>query len=116
MRASGWFPRRPPRKRSARGTTRSSPSPTGMVCGSAAPRASTSIRMRPACRRSPIKTPTRPAPAHESVIDPLDEPFVAGDVVKQLAQQVAVEHDLPVLAHDRLSPPLGLDLPAGDGI
>src|SRR6266849_791480 len=51
-----------------------------------------------------------------SVIDPLDEPLVAGDVVKQLAKEVAVEHDLPVLAHDCLSPPLGLDLPASYGI
>src|SRR5207249_10799394 len=51
-----------------------------------------------------------------SVVNALHEPLVTGDVVKQLAQQVAVEHDLPVLAHDRLSPLLGLDLPAGNGI
>src|SRR6202022_3077968 len=51
-----------------------------------------------------------------SVIDPFQEPLVAGPVVVQLAQQAAVEHRLPVLADDRLLPPLRLDLPPRDGV
>src|SRR5260370_41088231 len=51
-----------------------------------------------------------------SVIDPLHEPFVAAEVVEQLAEQRAVEKRLPVFAHDRLLPPLGLDLPPRDRI
>src|SRR3981189_2458497 len=51
-----------------------------------------------------------------SVIDPFQEPFVAADMGVELAQQVAVEHRLPVLADDWLLPPLRLDLPPRDGV
>src|SRR3989454_5534722 len=54
--------------------------------------------------------------APPSVIDPLHEPLVASDVVIELAQQCVVEHDLPVLADDRLVPPRGFDLPTGDRV
>src|SRR5439155_14777882 len=50
------------------------------------------------------------------VIDTLHEPVVASDVVIELAQEVAVEHDLPVLADHGFGPPRRLDLPAGDGV
>src|SRR2546427_11320670 len=54
--------------------------------------------------------------APPSVIDPLHEPLIASDVVVELAQHGVVEHGLPVLADDRLVPPRGLDLPAGDRV
>src|SRR5579859_3958748 len=57
-----------------------------------------------------------PSSAWSSVIDPLHEPPVALEVVVQLAQKAAVEQRLPVLADHWLIPPLGLNLPARDGI
>src|SRR5258708_10268670 len=51
-----------------------------------------------------------------SVIDPLHEPFVSRKVVVQLAEKVAVEQRLPVLADHGLLPPFGLDLPARDRV
>src|SRR5438067_12808182 len=50
-----------------------------------------------------------------SVIHPLQEPFVRREVVVELAQQVVVQHGLPVLADDRPVPPRRFDLPAGNG-
>src|SRR5216683_32762 len=92
---------------------------TATACGWAADRmVCTSIRPVQGSRGSPTfsRSGRRMAASESSVIDPLDEPFVTGDIVEQFAQQVAVEHDLPVLTDDCLSPPLGLNLPAGDGI
>src|SRR5438270_10172247 len=51
-----------------------------------------------------------------SVIHPLDEPLVPREVVIQLAQHLAVEQHLPVLAHDAVVPPTAVDLPASDGV
>src|SRR5258708_1131588 len=51
-----------------------------------------------------------------SVIDPLHEPFVSRKVVVQLAEKVAVEQRLPVLADHGLLPPFGLDLPPRDRV
>src|SRR5438309_8012474 len=51
-----------------------------------------------------------------SIVDPLEKPFVGREVEVQLAQQVVVEHGLPVLADDRPVPPRRLDLPADDRI
>src|SRR5438552_12891413 len=49
------------------------------------------------------------------VIDTLHEPIVARDVVIELAQEVAVEHDLPVLADHWLGQLGGLDIAAHAG-
>src|SRR5260370_13323692 len=51
-----------------------------------------------------------------SVIDPLRDPFVTRKVVVQLAEKVAVEQRLPVLADHGLLPPFGLDLPARERV
>src|SRR5258708_37816579 len=51
-----------------------------------------------------------------SVIDPFQEPLVAADIAVELAQQVTVEHRLPIFADNRLLPPPGFDLPSRDGV
>src|SRR4030088_1972135 len=92
--------------------------PTATESGSAASRASTSIPRRAASRRSPTRPHSSPAAASDraSVIDPLNDPLIAVEVVVQLAKQFAAHQHLPVLSNDRSVPPLGLDLPPRDRV
>src|SRR3977135_1031150 len=80
---------------------------TDPEAGSGASRASSSIPRRAGSRRSPTNPHSSPAAASDraSVIDPLNEPLIAVEVVVQLAKQFAAHQHLPVLSTDpRLRP------------